>query len=457
MHYKELISQYSWAFLWLPPIATIATAVLTHRTSQQASSCPASSDVEANTASTAATRPVACSKAAWRKCWVEFWAFCGWSSMFWLAFLGFFLALQAAWLVNDQRLYPPPGQLYQVDLQDGSSYKPSIHMLCKGPTNTGLSTFVMEGGGGSPGVQYAGLVDELAAAGRRACWYDRLGCGWSSDAFLYPSADQAAVVLHNTLQAAGEAGPFIIAGHSVGGQLALAFAGWHPDIVSGIALLDSYDDVAIALGYLGSREVNVTLPSGRTTTRPALSQTSPALVSVLDIVRAVTPLAWARFITMNSGGSYPYQGARNAMYGNNKEWHAQWVVIASEVHGVAATSDQLADVAYNLSGGTVSNLFHGTAWPDFSPKPVLLLPAEKTLAPGVPGSCDVFALPTDAACRSQVASCTDKQCVYPSLYVRYLQTLSSNVSMTVMPGGHEFPWATYKETAAALLAKFAGV
>jgi hypothetical protein len=80
---------------------------------------------------------------------------------------GFFLALQSAWLVNDQRIYQAPGQHYQVDLQDGSSYKPNIHMLCKGPTNTGLSTFVMEGGGGSPGVQYAALVDELAAAGRR--------------------------------------------------------------------------------------------------------------------------------------------------------------------------------------------------------------------------------------------------------------------------------------------------
>jgi hypothetical protein len=80
---------------------------------------------------------------------------------------GFFLALQAAWLVNDQRLYQPPGQLYRVDLQDGGSYKPDIHMLCKGPTNTGLSTFVIEGGAGSPGVQYAALVDELAAAGRR--------------------------------------------------------------------------------------------------------------------------------------------------------------------------------------------------------------------------------------------------------------------------------------------------
>lgn len=86
---------------------------------------------------------------------------------------GFFLALQAAWLVNDQRIYPAMGKLYRIDLENGSNYKPNIHMVCKGPTDTGLSTFILEAGGGAPGVTYAGIVDELAAAGRRACWYDR--------------------------------------------------------------------------------------------------------------------------------------------------------------------------------------------------------------------------------------------------------------------------------------------
>jgi hypothetical protein len=133
------------------------------------------------------------------------------------------------------------------------------------------------------------------------------------------------------------------------------------------------------------------------------------------------------------------------------------VAVAAAVHGVRGTSDQLSDLAYHLSGGKVSDLFHGTSWPDFSPKPVLLLPAEKTLAPGIPADCDVFELPNNTACRSQVAACADKVCVYPSLYVQYLQKLSSNSSMVVMPGGHEFPWARYKETAAKLLSKFAGV
>jgi hypothetical protein len=89
MHYRELISQYSWAFLWLPPIATMATAVATHHQQQQTSTNvgPVSTDLEANPAAAAAVRPPACTKAAWRKCWVDFWAFCAWSSMFWLSFL----------------------------------------------------------------------------------------------------------------------------------------------------------------------------------------------------------------------------------------------------------------------------------------------------------------------------------------------------------------------------------
>lgn len=70
-------------------------------------------------------------------------------------------------------MYPAPGKFYQIDLQDGSGYLPNIHMVCKGPTTPGLSTFILEAGGGAPGIEYAAIVDELAAAGRRACWYDR--------------------------------------------------------------------------------------------------------------------------------------------------------------------------------------------------------------------------------------------------------------------------------------------
>lgn len=141
--------------------------------------------------------------------------------------------------------------------------------------------------------------------------------------------------------------------------------------------------------------------------------------------------------------------------GNNKEWQTQWVLREAAVKGVAATSDVLSDLAYNQSGR--SNLWHGTAWPDFTPKPVLLLPAEKTLAPGVPPGCDVSALAANVTYQAQVLACADKACTYPNLYVKYLTTLSTNVSMQVMSGDNGHPTSSYKTAAAALLQKFAGV
>lgn len=143
--------------------------------------------------------------------------------------------------------------------------------------------------------------------------------------------------------------------------------------------------------------------------------------------------------------------------GNNNNWQSQWIALRTAVYGVTDSSDMLSDLAYNMSGGRVENLWHGTSWPVISPKPVLLLPAEKTLEQGIPGGCNVYELPTDSVCQRKVADCKDMKCVYPNLYVRYLQTISSNISMIVMPGTHGYPKDSYKETAAALLDKFTGV
>lgn len=143
--------------------------------------------------------------------------------------------------------------------------------------------------------------------------------------------------------------------------------------------------------------------------------------------------------------------------GNNKEWHSQYIGIRESVHGVTDLSDLLADLAYEQSNGTRQNMWRGTAWPDITPKPVLLLPAEKTLEGGMPDGCNVFDLPNNMACQNQIAACMDTKCVYANLYVTYLRTLSNNTSMKVMPGNHGYPRTIYKETAAAILEKFKDV
>jgi hypothetical protein len=107
--------QYAWAFLWWPPVTVIATGVLARRRASFAAAPPAAAaaaafedpataaaaaaagvhiDVVACAPGAPAARPPACSAAAWRGCWSNYWAFVGWSSLFWLAALGFFLALQ---------------------------------------------------------------------------------------------------------------------------------------------------------------------------------------------------------------------------------------------------------------------------------------------------------------------------------------------------------------------------
>lgn len=87
---------------------------------------------------------------------------------------------------------------------------------------------------------------------------------------------------------------------------------------------------------------------------------------------------------------------------------------------------------------------------------MLLLPAAETLRPGLPRGCAPESFAADAACAAGVFASANLASLYPNLYLTYLATLSTNTSMVVMPGGHDFTMRAYKETAAQLLAKFAG-
>ena len=106
-----LTQQFAWTFLWLPPIAVMLAASTTQHKKHGAAQLPTAVDVEAGDKR---PRPRACSAAAWKKAGSNWLKFCGWSSMFWLSVLGFFLALQAAWLASDKHKYPPPGNIYTV-------------------------------------------------------------------------------------------------------------------------------------------------------------------------------------------------------------------------------------------------------------------------------------------------------------------------------------------------------
>ncbi len=88
-------------------------------------------------------------------------------------------------------------------------------------------------------------VFEEVATTNRVCAYDRPGTvvgdqGSRSDPAPQPTdAASAAADLHALLTAAGEQGPFVLVGHSIGGTVARLFATTYPDAVSGMVLVDT--------------------------------------------------------------------------------------------------------------------------------------------------------------------------------------------------------------------------
>lgn len=96
-----------------------------------------------------------------------------------------------------------------------------------------------------------GVVQErLAQAGFRSLAYDRAGLGYS-DPGPEPRDGRAIVDdLETLLARAGEAGPFIIVGHSMAGLFVRLFASRNPEKVVGVVLVDAVtpeaSDIAVA-------------------------------------------------------------------------------------------------------------------------------------------------------------------------------------------------------------------
>jgi pimeloyl-ACP methyl ester carboxylesterase len=121
-----------------------------------------------------------------------------------------------------------PGRLVDV-----GGYR--LHLSC---TGTGTPTVVLLNGLGETSPLWA-RINPAVAATTRVCAYDRAGQGWSDDSPHPADSTTAATDLHRLLAAAGEPGPYVLGGHSIGGVHALRFTYQYPHDVAGVVLLDS--------------------------------------------------------------------------------------------------------------------------------------------------------------------------------------------------------------------------
>jgi len=115
-----------------------------------------------------------------------------------------------------------------------------LHLHCEG---SGAPTVVFESGLGRDGSEWfasAAAAGSATARATRACAYDRAGRGQSDPPVTRPHSNrQMARELFRLLDEAGEQGPFVLVGHSMGGTNARLFLEEHSDSVAGMVLVDA--------------------------------------------------------------------------------------------------------------------------------------------------------------------------------------------------------------------------
>jgi pimeloyl-ACP methyl ester carboxylesterase len=131
-------------------------------------------------------------------------------------------------LDHDRRAIAMPGRLFDVGGH-------RLHLNC---TGAGSPTVVLSNGTGEISQNWARIIPAVAVTSR-VCAYDRAGQGWSDDASRPQDGRAIAADLHALLHGAGEHGPYLLVGHSLGGVYSMTFAARYPNEVAGMVLLDS--------------------------------------------------------------------------------------------------------------------------------------------------------------------------------------------------------------------------
>lgn len=122
---------------------------------------------------------------------------------------------------------------YRGNLYDVGGRK--MYLDCVGE---GQATVVFDSGLGG----YSGDWSEVQADARkfaRACSFDRAGFGLSDPGPLPRDSRSETADLHALLTKAGEHGPFVLVGHSLGGWNSQLYALEFPEEVAGLVLVDS--------------------------------------------------------------------------------------------------------------------------------------------------------------------------------------------------------------------------
>jgi pimeloyl-ACP methyl ester carboxylesterase len=172
---------------------------------------------------------------------------------------------------------------------------------------SGRPTIILEHGYRLDSSSWRTIIPQLAAE-TQVCAYDRINAGQSTITTNPRTMAQAGAELDALLQETKIEGPYIIAGHSLGGLYVLTYASEHPDQVAGAVLVDSavLDDCQNTLKVLptpSSSEARI-ISDIREGCKISFDQQKPeGIVDVDPAVRAVTSLGDVPLVVLVHGSS----------------------------------------------------------------------------------------------------------------------------------------------------------
>ena len=126
------------------------------------------------------------------------------------------------------RIPTPPGKLVQVGDQ-----RFHVHR-----TGQGSPTVVVDAGAGDWSLGWM-LVQARVAEFTRICTYDRAGLGWSDPGAKPRDSRRMAGKLYRLLTSAEIPAPYLLVGHSLGGQNVRMYASQYPEQVAALVLVDA--------------------------------------------------------------------------------------------------------------------------------------------------------------------------------------------------------------------------
>jgi pimeloyl-ACP methyl ester carboxylesterase len=130
---------------------------------------------------------------------------------------------------RDARRFPQRGRSVQAG-------NVRLNIDCSG---NGSPSIILDSGMGVPAVMSWRKIQSEVAEFSRVCSYDRAGYGWSEVGPKPRTSLQIAHELRALLDAATEKGPYLMVGHSFGGNNVRVFTGMYPSDVVGMVLVDA--------------------------------------------------------------------------------------------------------------------------------------------------------------------------------------------------------------------------